>query len=89
MAQGFASADAVGAAFKAYLGAVYPYTKEVQGAEDARLLELMKEEAAKGPITFKTHEESPLQRRAKVLRDPDPHWKSLRENVDRRKGLRR
>lgn len=71
--------------FQNLIVAILPYSKQEQVKTDEKMKEAMKREVARGVITFKTEGDSPLQKRAKVIREPDEMTKKMIERARRLK----
>jgi hypothetical protein len=69
-------------AYKELIESVFPYAAKERGDTDQKLVERMKKEAEKGPITFSVPQaQSPLQKIAARMRLPDEFREKLRERT--------
>ncbi len=74
-------------AYKKYVDAAFPFAATSRSASDQQLVDAMRKEADKGPITFTPIEQpSPLQKTAARLRMPDEFRKKLQDNKRARKS---
>lgn len=82
LAQGFASgAEHVSASFKEFINSVFPFQKGSQKVEDKKLLEAMRKEVARGPLTFTPVETNMLKQRAATMAMPDAFRKKLTDGA--------
>ena len=73
--------------FNAYYAAALPFIKKEQAATDAKMLEAMRKEVARGPVFFKPVEEKNLFKdKAKSMSLPDSFRKNL---ADKSRGFLR
>lgn len=71
-------------AYKAFVDVAFPFAVKTRGDGDKELIEKMKKEADKGPITFKPIDApTPFQRAAKQMRLPDGFRQKLIERSSR------
>lgn len=65
--------------FLEYYEKIFPFAAGVRGDSDKKLVDVMKKEVAKGPITFKpVSTDSPLNKAVQKLRLPDEFKAKLR-----------
>lgn len=69
--------------FKEYMEAVFPFTAKENTASDEKQKEVLKKEAARGPITFTTGPSSTLRAATKKLSMPDNFRKNLLDKAKR------
>jgi hypothetical protein len=69
-------------AYKAFVDVAFPFAVKSRGQDDRELIEKMKKEADKGPITFtQIATPSPFQRTAKQMRLPDGFRQKLQDRA--------
>lgn len=81
LAQGFASAEHVGAAFKDLINTIFPFQKGVQKVTDDKMVEAMRKEVAKGPLQFSPIETNVLQKRVATMAMDDEYRKKLADGA--------
>ncbi len=89
LAQGLLEAGHVGAAFKEFVSAVFPFQKQVQSDADAKMVAAMKREVDRGPLKFQAVETNLFQQRAQTMAAPDELRQKLADKVmkERRRRL--
>jgi hypothetical protein len=68
----------MGVAFQEFVQAAFPFSKDMRTQKDQELVDTMKKEVAKGPISFGVMNVNPLKKAAEKARLPDDFREKLR-----------
>lgn len=76
-------------AYKLFIDAIFPFAAKSRTDTDQKAVDMMRKEAARGPITFSPiNTPNPLQKTAKQMSLPDDFRRKLQEKVQAKTQMR-